>query len=576
MGIAAATLLYSAHPTTTATLAETALTTGSPRTGVLDEIRAEVDRAHGLVLASDYQAALTAYQSLRNRIFRLLLPGGPASLPGDRFAAPHDLAHFKEMVRASAVLLADLVPGTPESPVIQAAIDPASVKGYRDGAAVLPKAGDEKSRGFADLATLGQVAFDNGEYELAAKQLTAAAEQAGEDRVARAGLQLNAGAAAVQAGLLDQADQLFSAALDGFQSAKDTLGAAQAAHNRAIAGAVRGDVAKTDGAFKETDERSRSAAGRAGVAFDVLTSLGRTDGTGLLEQSERATSTGVQQVLGKGARLIVRDPLVATAWSSRPLVGTIEQTDRAVTYSAGVLLGSTIKTVTWQKAKAPAVDALLAAGYETRLAVNSHRDLRGIVLSAADLAVQLAHLFYYVIPVAIAEAYAGLGEWVSAREWLYRAADYPYLNKTVEAPALWLRIAQTHLEQGDVLYKSDEFADALAAYGGVVAADGTAGNAPLFTHAALSAIGTKVGALLADPSTLPADLDTGIGAVVLEIAARVRQLVANLDCFWVPAVFVPPVTFDDLQNDARFLGHQAQAAERHFMQFMERYASGRL
>ncbi|OJF11385.1 Tc toxin subunit A-related protein [Couchioplanes caeruleus] len=584
MTIASATLLYSAHPTIAR--AEAVLTAGSPRTGVLDEIRAETDRAHAFVLAGNYQAAVPVYQAVRNRIFRLLAPGGPRGI-GDRYAAPHDLAHLKEMVRASATLLADLVPGIPDPPVIQAELDPGSVREFAEGARAVPQAGTDKTRRFADVAALGQFAFDNGDYETAVKHLTAAAELAGDDRSARAGLLLNAGAAYVQLGSLDRAERMLGSALEGFQGARDELGAAQAAHNLAVVSAARGDVAKADGAFKETDERSRVAAGTAGIALDVVRSLGRAGNgrnTGPSMVAERvageldrkATSVDVQQTLGQGAQLIVRDPLVATAWSSRALGGTIERADRSVTYSAGVLIGAEIRTVSWQKAKTPTVESLLSAGYESRLAAKSHADLRAVVLTGADLSVQLAHLFYYVIPVGLAEAYAGLGDWAAARTWLYRAADYPYLNAELEAPALWLRIAQTHLGEGDALYKADEFAKALAAYGGIVATDGTSGDAAVFTHAALTATGALVTTLLADPAALPDGLDAGLGAVALDIAARVRQLVANLDWFGVPAAFVPPFTFDYLQNAARFLGQQAQAAERDYIQFMERYDSGKL
>jgi hypothetical protein len=592
MTIASATLLYSAHPTITATLTETVLTANSPRTAVLDEIRAEANRAHALVLAGNYQEAVPVYQTVRNRIFRLLSPGGPRGL-GDRYTAPHDLSHLREMVRASATLLADLVPGIPDPPVIAAELDPGSVREFGAGARAVPHAGDEKTQRFADLAALGQVAFDNGDYDLAVKRLTIAADLADNDRTARASLLLNAGAAYVQLGDLDRAERMLGTALENFQGAQDELGAAQAAHNLAVVSAARGDAGKADGAFKETDERSRAAAGTVGLALDVVRSLGRAgDGRSagqmatllaersaqvtLLQLDQKVTSADVQQTLGQGAQLIVRDPLVATAWSSHPLIGTIEQADRAVTYSAGVLIGSDIRTVSWQKAQIPAVESLLSAGYESRLTAKSHFDLRAVVFTGADLSVQLAHLFYYVIPVGLAEAYAGLGDWAAARTWLYRAADYPYLNPELEAPALWLRIAQTHLGQGDALYKTDEFIPALAAYGGIVAVDGTAGDAPLFTHTALAATGTLVGTLLADPSTLPDGLDAGLGAVVLDIAAKVRQLAANLDWFGVPAAFVPPFTFEYLQNAARFLGQQAQAAERDYIQFMERYDSGKL
>ncbi|HET9518117.1 MAG TPA: tetratricopeptide repeat protein, partial [Actinoplanes sp.] len=241
MAITSATLLYSAHPSVTATLAETVLTAGSPRTGVLNEIRAEVDRAHALVLAGNYQDAVLAYQNVRNRIFRLLSPGGPHGVK-DRFTAPHDLAHLREMVRASATLLADLVPGLPDPPVIAAEVDPGSIREFREGARLLPHAGDEKATRFADLAALGQVAFDNGEYELAVKRLMTAADLAGDDRTARASLLLNAGAAYVQLGNLDRAERVLDAALEGFQAAQDDLGAAQTAHNLAVVSAARGDA----------------------------------------------------------------------------------------------------------------------------------------------------------------------------------------------------------------------------------------------------------------------------------------------------------------------------------------------
>lgn len=598
-------LLYTAHPAITAFTPETSVASGSRRTRVLDDIRADVDRAQKLALAGSHQEAVEVYHAVRNRIFRLLVPGAPGVLAGvrDRFAAPHDLAHLNEMVRASATLLADLVPGTPEAPVIQSTIDAGKLGDYRDAARVLPRAGTAETPAFAGTAALAQASFDAGDYTTAREQYLAAAKQAANDPVARASLHLNAGAAAVQAGKLADAGRSFDEAMRGFQEAKDPLGSAQVAHNLAILSATGGDVSGAEGAFKDTDERTRVAAGSVGTALEVLRTLGRANGStaaggprassaaavssaaiaengsliaDLDVDMERASSDELQTVLGHGAKLILRDPLVATAWSGRPLSGDVEQRDRGVTYSAGLVIGSQIRAVTWQKATVPSVQSLIAAGYQSRLSATTHLDLRGCVLSAVDLSVQLAHLYYYVIPVGLADAYIALGDWVVARQWLLRAANYPYLNPTLEAPALWLRIARTHLGQGDSLYKADEFAEALSAYGGVVAANGGPGGGPLFTHTALAPTGALVGALLGDPATLPPGLDAALGAVVLDIAAKVRQLVDGLDWFGLPADLVPPFTFDYLQNAARFLAQQAQAAERDFMQFMERYDSGQL
>ncbi|BCL26741.1 hypothetical protein ACFFS2_00420 [Streptomyces aurantiacus] len=606
-----AILLYSAHPLGVASAGEATMAPGSPRTAVLDEIKADLDEAHGLVLAGEYSGATQSYESVRNRIFRLLADGGSAGAAAvnPHFGAPHDVTHLKEVVRAATVLLGDLVPGTPDTPVIQADIDRTRLGGYGEAAKALPRPGTEKAVPFAELATLGMVAFDDGEYDLATKRLSAAADLAKDDKVAQAGLLLNAGAAAAQAGRSDQAVKLLTGAADGFRKAENTLGTAQAMHNLAVIMAATGEVSKTEEALKQTDEQSGKAAGAVGHALEVMRSIGRADvaaeldGTGVADvvggvpggsatgvragtgvggllvggaDGDRAVSAEVQKSLGRGVRLIVRDPLIATAWRSTPLVGTLEQDDRKVRYTAGFALGSEIRTISWQKAAAPSVGTLLSAAYETRPTAKTYLELRWSVLTAVDLSVHLAHLFYYVIPVGLAEAYAGLGDWANARLWLYRAAQYPYLNQALEAPVLWLRLAQTYLDEGDLLYQQGEFAGALAAYGGVVAADGARGGGELYTRPALAGVGTLVAELLATPETLPGDLDAGLGAVVLDIAAKVAQLGQSLDWFGVPVDFVPPFTFDYLQNAARFLGQQAQAAERDFIQFMDRYDTGKL
>ncbi|MEW2259778.1 hypothetical protein [Streptomyces sp. NPDC047869] len=605
-----AVFLYSAHPLVAASAGEATMAPGAPRTAVLDEIKAGLDAAHQLMQAGDYVGAVQAYQSLRNRIFRLLSNGGSAQAAAvdPRFGAPHDIAHLEEVVRAGTVLLGDLVPRKPDPPVIQADIDRTTLGGYGEAAKALPRPDTDGNSPFTDMATLGMVAFDRGEYDLAAKRLSVAADQAKDDRVARASLLLNAGAAAAQAGLSDQALELLNAAGDGFRDAGDTLGSAQAMHNLAVVVATTGAAAKTDEVLKQTDAASGRAAGTVGQALGVMRSLGRlgtagqtnskgvaglldgamdyaVTGVGLsvgglltdgVDGGARAVSADVQKALGQGIRLIVRDPLIRTAWRSDPLVGTLENDDREVRYTAGFAIGSEIRTVGWRRAAAPSVEELLSAAYRIRPDAKTHLELRWSVLTAVDLSVQLAHLFYYVIPVGLAEAYAGLGDWADARLWLYRAAEYPYLNRHLEAPVLWLRLAHTYLGEGDALYRQGEFAEALATYGAVVAADGTRGSADLYMMPALAEVGALVATLLDDTQTLPGNLDAGLGAVVLDIAAKVAQLARNLDWFGVPVDFVPPFTFDYLQNAARFLGQQAQAAERDFIQFMERYDTGKL
>lgn len=642
MSTSTAVLLYSAHPSVVAVSTETTLASRSPRTRMLPDVRAEVERAHALVLAGDLAEAVAVYQAVRSRIFRLLHPGSPGHLPGDRFAAPHDLRHLPAMVAAGGALMADLVPAGPDAPVVDLQVDRDSLGGFAAASVAVPRTGTAQEPAFATTAVLGRAAFDVGDFTGAMEHFAAAADAAAGDPGARATLLLDAGAAAIQAGRVQEAGRFLTEALDGFRTTKDALGAAQATHNLAIATAAAGDVDKARSAFEEADERTRAAAGTAGRASDVIEQLGRSGGAevalrgtpdpsgrGPLTRATRTTasrarttalgglgrgalaerlatgavtasidlsvidpsaldvggvatgtpsagSLDLSGLLGQGATVVLRDPLAPTVWSNRPLAGDVEQREREVLYSAGIVRGSTVTPVSWRASAAPAVEDLLAAAYRPRLTATTFADLRATLVSVVDLSVHLAHLYYYVIPLGLADAYAGLGEWATARTWLYRAADYPFLNATLEAPVLWARIAQTHLDEGDARYKEDEAAAALAAYGGVVAADGTLTTDRLATHAALAPTAALVADLLADPSAPPADLDPGTAALVLDVAAKVSQLVAGLDWFGLPLAVVPPFTFDYLQSAARFLAQQAQASERDHMQFMERYDSGRL
>lgn len=58
--------------------------------------------------------------------------------------------------------------------------------------------------------------------------------------------------------------------------------------------------------------------------------------------------------------------------------------------------------------------------------------------------------------VKIGDCQRELGQYFLAEATFLQAAGYSYLNKTIEAAVLWLRLATNVLAWGDALYKEED------------------------------------------------------------------------------------------------------------------------
>jgi hypothetical protein len=244
-------------------------------------------------------------------------------------------------------------------------------------------------------------------------------------------------------------------------------------------------------------------------------------------------------------------------------------------YAATV--GDDVEIVEWIGGAAPKVEDLVAKFYEPRRFEEVLPDVLTQPQREADGAVALAHAWYYVTPLGLAECHHALGDWETAATWYERAAGYPYLNANIEAPYVWSRLATLYRDWGDSLFRADEPDEALPIYERVLTLDGNPGGSPLFTVAGLQPAADVARHLidnLATPDAISAS--PAIAGVIFDIQAQLAKISGGLDFWGHWASNVPIWTFDYLQSVATNFCQLAIGAERDAMTFWEKSEAGQL
>ena len=66
--------------------------------------------------------------------------------------------------------------------------------------------------------------------------------------------------------------------------------------------------------------------------------------------------------------------------------------------------------------------------------------------------------------MSIGDCYVETQEYEQATIWYARARDYAFLNKAIEAPAVWRKLATAFLRWGDLLYAGGDKGEARVRY----------------------------------------------------------------------------------------------------------------
>ncbi|EIV91294.1 tetratricopeptide repeat protein [Frankia sp. QA3] len=578
------------------------------------EIEQHVTAGHELFAAGTFRQAIQEYQIAQGLAYRLLSPSFPVAVstrPG--LSLPIRAAMLEPLLSAGLSLVEAMDPKTVEvdfsatvevsDEVLRPLVDITEIG--VDVVSGVPRTARADSRLAAAYAQRGQ--WDRALFFLGRAQRRLDGAASPEATVARAATDLSEGGVLVQLGRIDDAKSALARAQEGFRSAGDTVGLAQVNLNLAAALAKEGNHGQAAPLLASAEKLINTARGLPASPTDTgsppaaATPLGRTPvgevlshrvglATTALARANRAVSLAGAATLirpesvrpeslsdavkDQGLAVTFRQPETGGGWTTQPVETKVEAAQRGVVKELGLLVGDDVTKISWKPGEAIASGQVLDAFYRKRIGFNRLQDVAGRWDLPSDLAVHLPHLYFYVIPSSLGDCYHALGDHAAAHDSYLAAADYEFINTSLEAPALWQRLARNALDWGDRHYRADDATAALTAYRIVLEPPGgpaVPANSPLYAHPNLKTVGGTVAGMLA---TLDADgpggLNPTLAAVVLEIRARLIQLNAGLDFLGVPASIVPIWTFEFLQNVARYFTQQAIQAEREYVGWTDR------
>lgn len=236
--------------------------------------------------------------------------------------------------------------------------------------------------------------------------------------------------------------------------------------------------------------------------------------------------------------------------------------------SAATMIDGQAVKLSWPAGSAAAPADIVSNIYQTRVQLGAMPDMLLAPLTPSDVALSLPHMYYYVIPLALAECYHALGDYATAETYYLEAASYQYINLVVESPYVWTRLATLYLDWGNSLFENDQPSDALPIYSNVVTPAWQAPTGQLYTVAGLKPgadIARQVIAAL--PNVTGLAVDPQIKAVVLDVRQQLLKIQGGLDYWGIWQPCVPIWTFDYLQQVAVNFTQLAVSAERDVINF---------
>lgn len=206
--------------------------------------------------------------------------------------------------------------------------------------------------------------------------------------------------------------------------------------------------------------------------------------------------------------------------------------------------------------------------------------LTGFKLTPVQMVAYLPHMYFYVLPMAMADCEIGMGKLSLAGLRMEKVLNYPYLNQNIEVLNIWLKLADCYMDLGDEFYKNARdnaaaYNSAKTMYERIVKTDGTIDpNSPLYKDSKFSKIKQRIQDVLDGPSAF---INPG-GATTLNenpaILWRIRQaetmlfqISSNLNYFGFDKDYTPPFSFEYLQDTARYFAQTASQMEQKYIQY---------
>jgi hypothetical protein len=493
-----------------------------------------------------YEAALTHYKAARGMLYAQVHPGFNFRSYAAATASllPVSEALEKGMLQVGVQLLDAAQPSTKPAGFLNSVSAPA----VSDDLKLYSLAGYQAATSDGIIDTLKQSAglLAEGRAASAIELLETARRSPGRANAgAQAAIVLNLAAAHVQAGDAVRGSEVAEEAAALFARARDKQGQAQALHVAAVG------LASTN-------------ARRADALFTEAATLAGGDNIRIGERGAAVPRfREISQAIAEKRRdvLAIRSGIDADGWTMIPR-------GEALAQSWKVGIGGAAGPVAFEVApgKGPSADMVTSKLYDVRVTAVNIADLIVNIADGASASVYVNHLYSFVLPMKIGDAFHALGRYAQAEESYKQAAAYQYLNTAHEAPAVWLKLAANVMQWGDSLYRDEKIEAAKAQYEKIVTEDfGAPAASFLYKLAKLAGPAAIAKARLATLGTGTRSSNSEIGYYVLIAASRMQSILDGLDFFGT--LLSPIHTFEYLQGVARGFAQSAIQAEREFVNF---------
>lgn len=239
-----------------------------------------------------------------------------------------------------------------------------------------------------------------------------------------------------------------------------------------------------------------------------------------------------------------------------------------------LILNTGTKNIVVDMMKSNVENTITTEIYQARITAKILNGLNIAAGSMDDFFISLPHLYYFTLPMAIGDCYFEKHDFENAITYYTIASNYKYLNKEIELPLVWTKLATSHVEWANTLYQQNRPGDAKPHYEKIVWLNNgqptLPNGSPIYKSPLFDPMKVRVQAIL--DSDTPYDSQKFNPAVVEAVMLSVYNLKNIASGVDFPLMStqreqVPVFRFDYLQNVARYFAENAIQAERTYINF---------
>jgi hypothetical protein len=563
-------------------------------------VESHIANGDNLYNAGQYSDALSEYKQAQTAIFKILYPDFDAGfyVRWTAPALPVSAALESSLLNASARMVDVSRPlSVPTPPVtrrfvpdgLPGPLQSYTATGFRESVSAEQKVQMAAAQAVALLQDQKSEAAVDMLSDTLAQITNPAGAASPVDPGLQGSLELNLSAAYLQSGDPKTAAVHANSAAGQFKAANDLVGQAQAFHLSGISAIQAGNPTAGQQYLQTAAGLLKSASGGSpvpgvtpGTVHTATPSAGSASAAGAAV-APAVTGTVAELQVPITRDLTALDPIAKMStqsitvritgredgWGVVPVLSPQVRKEQSKPWQIGVPTGAAVSSFTVASGQLAAANDIVAQIYKPRISATQISALIIPIVDTSSTTFYLTHLYAYVLPVKLGDTYNKLGQYAHAESSYLQAASYSYLNQALEAPALWVRIAQNATDWGDTYYKAEDLPNAQAQYSKLVTVDAKAPGSVLYTTASLTGAATTAKTLIQNLAARPIPVVYGeIAILVLTAYSKLQQIAQNLDFYGL--LLTPIHTFEYLQGVARGFAQEASQAEQQFINYTSR------